>query len=58
MWLREQVLGGLTTVVFMATVLLVADSFTKLFGAQRQENFIAQLGMVDLKEVVTVLARK
>lgn len=49
-WLREQVQNGILRVEWVATNDMTADGLTKALPRQKQERFVRQLGLVDIKE--------
>jgi hypothetical protein len=51
-WLRQEVQAGNLKVEWISTLDQAADGFTKALPRQKFENFINQLGMVDIKELI------
>ena len=51
-WLRQEVQKGNIAVEWIATADMVADGFTKIFPAQKQAEFVRQLNLVDIKEML------
>ena len=49
-WLRERVQNGDIHIQWTETSNMAADGFTKALPRQKQERFVEQLGLVDIKE--------
>ena len=52
MWLRQEVEAGRIKVEWKSTNHMPADGFTKLLPRQKHENFVRQLGMMDIRHIV------
>ena len=51
-WLREQVQAKKITVSWVPTNQMVADGPTKALPRQKQQNFVNQLGLVDISSLL------
>jgi hypothetical protein len=51
-WLREQVQAKKITVSWVPTNQMVADGLTKALPRQKQQNFVNQLGLVDISSLL------
>ena len=49
-WLRQEVQAGRIKVQWIPTTEMVADGFTKILPAQKHEEFVKQLNLVDIKD--------
>lgn len=54
-YLRQQVQGGLITIIWVPTNLMVADGMTKILTVQAHSHFIHLLSMVDLEGIIFTL---
>lgn len=52
-WIRQEVTQGRLLVDWKATNLMPADGFTKCLPRQKHEEFMRQLGIVDMASVIT-----
>jgi hypothetical protein len=48
-WLRQEIQAGNIKITWIPMAEMVVDGFTKLLSAQKHEEFLAQLGMVNIK---------
>jgi hypothetical protein len=51
-WLRQEVQAGTIKVDWVPTAQMVADGFTKILPPQRHEEFLRQLNLVDIEEIL------
>jgi hypothetical protein len=52
-WLRQEVTDGRLEVKWKETALMPADGFTKSLPRQKHDEFMRQLGLVDVKKALT-----